>query len=119
MDADPRLAAGAGGAVRYLAESAGLEGGAAKQFQTAAVTVCEEAFSSLNPQHPQLDVYLTLFEDRIEVALAQEGDAGPALSMQELLKNSTQAMKGVDRVQFEQKRGAFVTRLTKFFGGQG
>lgn len=77
IDADARLAAAAGGAARYLADAAGLQDEAISQLQSATVAACQEAFKHLTPEHPRLEVILTRFADRIEVALAQEGDTEP------------------------------------------
>lgn len=114
IDADPRLAAGAGGAARYFAESAGIEGSAATEFQTATVHVCEQAFANMTSDEAHLEVLFLQFDDRVEVALSQEGDAEPAVSLQSLLGPKPSVMQGVDRVQFEHIGGASVTRLTKF-----
>ena len=118
MDADPRLVAGAGGAVRYMAETAGLEGDAAKQFQSAAVATCEEVFSTLTPEYPQLDIFLTLFEDRIEVAVSHQGDSDLKRKPGAIGNRSKHEVCGVDRIQIEQQQDASVTRLTKFFAPQ-
>jgi hypothetical protein len=79
IDADARLAAAAGGAARYLAGSAGLQDEASSQLQSATVAACQEAFKHLTPEHPRLEVTLTRFADRIEIALAQEGGTQPAV----------------------------------------
>jgi hypothetical protein len=114
LDADPRFAAGAGGAVRYMAENAGLEADDVSQFQAAAVNACETAFSNMISEHPQLDVYLTQFEDRIEVAFSLEGDAAPAVSLKAIMEGPGNSVRGVDRVQYEHQGGASITRLTKY-----
>ncbi|HUL15049.1 MAG TPA: hypothetical protein VLV88_03575 [Terriglobales bacterium] len=114
LDADPRFAAGAGGAVRYMAENAGLEASDASQFQAAAIDACETAFSNMTAEHRHLDVFLTQFEDRIEVAFSQEGDAAPAVSLRTIMEGPVNAVRGVDRVQYEHEGGASITRLTKY-----
>jgi hypothetical protein len=65
IDSDPRLAAAVGGAARYLADSAGMEGDAVVQLQKAVVAACEEAFEYLTEAHPHLVVTLTRLSDRI------------------------------------------------------
>jgi len=61
IDADARLAAAAGGVVRYLADVAGLENRAAVQLQSAVIAACSEAFEHLTPAHPQLQITFTRF----------------------------------------------------------
>jgi len=118
LDADSRFAAGAGGAVRYMAENAGLEADDASQFQAAAVSACETAFSNMIAEQPHLDVYVTQFDDRIEVAFSQEGDAAPAVSLRAIMEGPVNAVRGVDRVQYEHQGGASITRLTKYLPQQ-
>lgn len=114
IDADARLAAGAAAAARYFAESAGVEGKAATEFQTATAHACEQAFANMPSDDSHLDVFLLQFDDRVEVALSQEGDVEPAVSLQSLLGATPSTIQGVDRVQYEHIGGASVTRLTKF-----
>jgi hypothetical protein len=127
IEADPRLAAAAGGAARYFADAAGLEAPAIADWQTAIVAACEEAFQHLTPEHPRLNVTLTRLADRLEVALSREGEMAPAVGLATLAGiaphgqhvQARQAGKslvlgGVDRVQYETHSGVAVTRLTKF-----
>jgi hypothetical protein len=127
MEADPRLAAAAGGAARYFADAAGLEAPAIASWQTAIVAACKEAFANLTREHPRLDVIFTRLVDRLEVTLSQEGETAPALGLDSLTGLSAEAgdapdktqsgspvMRGVDRVQYESKGGMAVTRLTKY-----
>jgi hypothetical protein len=123
IDADPRLAAAAGGAARCLGGAAGLEDASLSQLQSAIVAACREEFRHLDAAHPHLEVTLTRFADRIEVALAHEGESSPAMGLDavvgfaaQLRDNSsgTRALDGVDRVQFETHGGCAITRLTKF-----
>lgn len=121
MDPDARLAAAAGGAARYLAESAGLANEAVAQLQKSIVAACLEAFEHLTGGRPHLDVTLTLFTDRIEVAVTHEGATSPALGLHQIAGfadhfGGSGALDGVDRVQFEAHQGSAVTRLTKYFG---
>ena len=114
IEADPRLAAAAGGAARYFADAAGLEAPAIADWQTAIVAACEEAFQHLTPEHPRLNVTLTRLADRLEVALSREGEMAPAVGLATLAGlaphgqhvQARQAGKslvlgGVDRVQYE------------------
>jgi hypothetical protein len=122
IDADPRLAAAAGGAAHYLGVAAGLEDASLDQLQSAIVAACREEFRKLDAAHPHLEVTLTRFIDRIEVALAHEAEGSPASinaaagSAAQLGDNSSCAcrLEGIDRVQFETHDGCAVTRLTKF-----
>ena len=81
IEADPRLAAAAGGAARYFADAAGLESEVIAHWQTAIVAACMEAFEHLTHEHPRLDVTLTRLADRLEVALSREGDMAPAVGL--------------------------------------
>ena len=127
IEADPRLAAAAGGAARYFADAAGLEAPAIAGWQTAIVAACKEAFAHLTREHPRLDVSFTRLVDRLEVALSREGETAPAVGLDSLTGLSPQGggepdkqrtgspvMRGVDRVQYESKDGTAVTRLTKY-----
>lgn len=127
IEADPRLAAAAGGAARYFADAAGLEGPAMVGWQAAIVEACKEAFVHLTREHPRLDVSFTRLADRLEVALSREGETAPAIGLDSLTGISPQSddapgkartdspvLRGVDRVQYESKDGTAVTRLTKY-----
>ena len=127
IEADPRLAAAAGGAARYFADAAGLEAPEIGRWQKAVVAACKEAFAHLTREHPRLDVSFTRWVDRLEVALSREGESAPALgldSLAGLVPESGDALEetggrspvlgGVDRVQYESKNGLAVTRLTKY-----
>ena len=127
IEADARLAAAAGGAARYFADAAGLEGSALADWQTAIVTACKEAFEHLTREHPRLDVSFTWLTDRLEVALSREGDTSPAIGLDSPAGLASQSgnpqgkapggspvLGGVDRVQYETRNGVAVTRLTKY-----
>ena len=121
IDADTRLAAAVGGAARFIADAAGLTSDEATDLQKSIVTACEEAFEHLTSQHPHLTVTLTRFADRIEVAMAHEGDAEPAVGLDRIAGFAGQlegsgGLGGIDRVQYEAHDGKAVTRLTKYFG---
>jgi hypothetical protein len=123
IDADPRLAAAAGGAAHYLGVAAGLEDVSLDRLQSAIVAACREEFRKLDAAHPHLEVTLTRFIDRIEVALAREAEGSPAASINAVAGSAAQLgdnsscacrLDGIDRVQFETRDGSAVTRLTKF-----
>jgi hypothetical protein len=127
IEADVRLAAAAGGAARYLADAAGLEGPAISNWQTAIVAACKEAFEHLTRDHPRLNVTLTRLADRLEVALSREGESAPAVGLDSLAglvpqsadapdkaRRGSPVLRGVDRVQYESRDGMAVTRLTKY-----
>ncbi len=121
IDPDARLAAAAGGVARYLAESAGLSNEEVSQLQKSIVAACQEAFEHLTGEKPHLNVTLTRFSDRIEVAVAHKGEASPAVGLDQIAGfadqlGSSSALGGVDRVQFEAREGLAVTRLTKYVG---
>jgi hypothetical protein len=121
IDADPRLAAAAGGAARYLAESAGLTPEEAAELQKSVVAACQDVFAHLAGGHAHLTVTLSRYPDRIEVAMAHEGDAEPAVGLDRIAGFAGQVggsggLGGVDRVQYEARNGLAVTRLTKYLG---
>ena len=124
IDADARLAAGAGGVVRFIADAAGLEGAAAAQLQLTVITVCTETFEHLSREHPHLGIDFKRYADRIEIAFSHEGeDAAPAIGLDTIAgfaPRSTPgapdsgAFAGVDRVQYETHGKEVITRLTKY-----
>jgi hypothetical protein len=125
IDADPRFAAAVGGAARYLADAAGVKEDAVAQLQASVVAACREAFDHLTADHPHLEVTLTSFPDRIEVALAHHGESLPAVGLDSIAGFGAQiggsgtgsgGVAGVDRVQYEAHGGKTVTRLTKYIG---
>jgi hypothetical protein len=107
IDADMRLAAGAGGVAQYLADAAGLDHAAVSRLQSAVIAACKEAFKYLTVKHPHLNIIFASFADRLEVVLSHEGEDAPARPA---------AFAGVDRVQYEERGGEIVTRLTKYLG---
>jgi hypothetical protein len=121
IDPDPRLAAAAGGAARYLAEAAGLTIEEAAELQKSIVTACQETFEHLTGDHPHLTVTLSRYLDRIEIAIAHQGDAAPAVGLDRIAGFASQVggsggLGGVDRVQYEARGGLAITRLTKYLG---
>jgi hypothetical protein len=126
IDPDARFAAAVGGAARYLADAAGLKEDAVAQLQASIVAACGEAFDHLTPDHPHLEVTLTSFPDRIEVALAHHGESLPAIGLDSIAGFAAKmgggggavpgGLAGVDRVQYETHGGETVTRLTKYIG---
>ena len=125
IDADARLAAAAGGVVRYLADAAGLQNDAVARLQSAVIAACSEAFEHLTADHPQLQITFTRFPDRMEVALSHLRENSPAFGLDTIAGSTAQVggtgpiqvvLAGFDRVQYETRRGAGVTRLTKYIG---
>jgi len=121
IDADARLAAAAGGAVRYFGESAGLTAEEVAELQKSIVAACEEAFEHLTGERPHLMVALTRYPDRIEIAMSHEGAREPAVGLDRIAGFASQpggpgGLGGVDRVQYEAHDGLAVTRLTKYLG---
>jgi hypothetical protein len=123
IDADPRLAAAAGGAARFFADAAGLENEAISQFQAATVSACNQTFENLNDDHACVEVTVSQFTDRIEVAISHRGDAVPAVGLDAIAGfaaqvggsgGGTSSFVGVDRVQFDAKGPQAVTVLTKY-----
>jgi hypothetical protein len=125
IEADARLAAAAGGVVRYLADAAGFENDAIARLQSAVVAACSEAFEHLSADHPQLQIKFTRFSDRMEVALSHLGEDSPAVGLDTIAGFAAQVggtgsiqvvLAGFDRVQYETHGGEAVTRLTKYIG---
>jgi hypothetical protein len=121
IDADARLAAAAGGAARYLAEAAGLTNDEAADLQKSIVAACLGAFENLEGEHPHLTVTFARYPDRIEVAVAHEGSAGPAMGLDRIAGFTDQlvgsgGLSGIDRIQYEAREGLAVTRMTKYLG---
>jgi hypothetical protein len=118
IEADARLAAGAGGLAHFLGEAAGLSADAATELQKSVVAACNEAFENMSGEHAHLNLTFAWYADRIEVAVAQEGDV-PAVGLDRIAGFAEQigsmaALSGIDRVQFEAKDGTAITRLTKY-----
>ena len=67
IDSDPRLAAAAGGAVRFLAESAGMPEDVCREFEEATVRACLEAFGGRAANSHTVE--FLVFPDRLEVAV--------------------------------------------------
>jgi hypothetical protein len=125
IDADPRLAAAAGGAARYFGDAAGLENDAVSQLQAATISACTQAFESLSNADASVEVTLSHYSDRIEVAISHEGDAAPVVGLDSIAGFAAQVggpagansgFAGVDRVQFDTQGPQAVTRLTKYLG---
>jgi hypothetical protein len=121
IDPDARLAAAAGGAARCLAEAAGLASDVVVELQKSIVAACQEAFEHLTGERPHLNVTLTRYPDRIEVAITHEGGAGPAMGLDRIAGFADQlggsgGLGGIDRVQYESREGLEITRLTKYLG---
>src|SRR5262249_20033770 len=68
VDPDARLAAGAGGIARYLADSAGMASAASSELQAETVSACLQAFESL--KQSALQIRYALYSDRIEIDLS-------------------------------------------------
>jgi hypothetical protein len=125
LDADPRLAAAAGGVARYLADAAGLDSDAVARLQSAVIAACSEAFEHLTAENPRLEITFARLPDRMEVALTHRGEGSPAVGLDTIAGfaariggSETQpgVFAGFDRVQYETQGGEAVTRLTKYFG---
>jgi hypothetical protein len=72
IDSDPRLAAAAGGAVRFLAEAAGMPEEVCKELQEATVRACLKAFDARAARSHTVE--FLVFGDRLEVTV--DADAG-------------------------------------------
>ena len=74
MDADERLAAAAGGAARYMADTAGLENSEILGLQAAVVAACKHCFTC-HSTAKRCDIALQRLTDRIEIELSFPGKA--------------------------------------------
>ena len=118
---DSRLLAGLGGAIAHCACVAGLGETAAASLRAAAIAAGQEVFAKMPASDARLDVTITHYPDRLEVALAHPGSAAPAVGLDTLSGLAQQGSAqnpflagGVDRVQFESQGGMACTRLTKY-----
>ena len=121
IDPDARLAAAAGGIARFVSEAAGLASEAAAELQKSVVAVCVAAFRGLRSDHSHVTVTVERFSDRIEVAVAHEGDPSPAVGLDQIAGFAGQVgagakLGGVDRIQYEARQGTAITRLIKYLG---
>ncbi len=107
MDADERLAAAAGGAARYFADSAGMPNEQILSLQAAVIRACAHCFTCHTTAH-SCDVTLQRFENRIEVELALPG----VPSAEKQVKPN---IPGVDEVHCEFAADSSRMRLVKFF----
>lgn len=81
LDADPRFAAAAGGALRCLAELAGMSEEDSREFQAATIQACLDAFAA-NTTRSHL-IEFTVFENRLEVVVdSNTGSSAIRLSRQ-------------------------------------
>ena len=109
FDADKRLAAAAGGVVRYFADAAGLGNGVVSELQSATIAVCNQEFEQLNEPSQRLEVTLTRSPDRIEVVVRRHG-----VEASRDTDERQGRIAGVDRVQHETHLDLAITRLTKY-----
>ena len=125
IEADARLAAAAGGVVRWLADAAGLQNDVIAHLQSAVIAACSELFEHLTPTHPRLEILFARFTDRLEVALSHRGENSPAVGLDTIAGfvtgsggtgTNSEIFSGFDRVQYETHDGEAVTRLTKYLG---
>jgi hypothetical protein len=72
MDADERLAAAAGGAARYMADSAGMENTDILALQAAVVAACKYCFAC-HSVAKSCDIALQRLTDRIQIELSFPG----------------------------------------------
>jgi len=106
IDADARLAAAAGGAARFLGDDAGLSTDASNQLQSSVLAACLAEFPKLAQSRSCVEITLTRYSDRLEIALAHPGGGSTA--------DSPAVSAGVDTIQHEARNGQSITRLTKF-----
>lgn len=105
MDADERLAAAAGGAARYMADTAGLENSEILGLQSAVVAACKYCFHC-HGSAEHCDISLQKLTDRIEIILSFPGKESPD-------GKEKPAIAGVDSVDCEFLEDSSRMRLTK------
>jgi hypothetical protein len=115
FDADPRLAAAAGGAARYFADAAELDSESIANLQSATVAVCKEEVDQLPGESRRLEVKLSRSADRIEILVSRPG---PSAAHRDAAIDATPPA-GIDAIQHETSSGAAITRLTKYLGRSG
>jgi hypothetical protein len=105
MDADERLAAAAGGAARYMADSAGMENSEILGLQAAVVAACKYCFHC-HSAAKHCDIALQRLTDRIEIELSFPGKESPE-------GKETPKIAGVDEIQCEFMEGSSRMRMIK------
>ncbi len=93
MDADERLAAAAGGAARYMADSAGMENSEILGLQAAVVAACNYCFKC-HSKAKSCDIALQRLTDRIEIELSFPGKESPE-------GKEKPSIAGVDEIECE------------------
>lgn len=93
MEADERLAAAAGGAARYMADSAGLENSEILGLQAAVVAACKYCFAC-HSAAKSCDIALQRLTDRIEIELSFPGKESPE-------GKEKPSIAGVDEIECE------------------
>lgn len=106
MDADVRLAAAAGGAARYFADSSGLENERILALQSAVVSACEHCFTC-HTSASHCGVTLERFDDRLEVRVSLPGKQNPE-------GKEKPSLSGVDEIHCEFLDDASSMLLVKF-----
>jgi hypothetical protein len=107
LDHDERLAAAAGGAIRIIADAAGLPNDTITQLQTAVVSACKLCFDCHRDAATPCQVNFHRFDDRIEVEVSVPGEEAPT-------EKPKVTWAGVDDVKCENRENSGVLRLTKF-----
>jgi hypothetical protein len=105
MDADERLAAAAGGAARYMADSAGLENSEILGLQAAVVEACKYCFHC-HSSAKHCDVALQRLTDRIVIELSFPGKESPE-------GKEKPKIAGVDEIQCEFMEDSSRMRMIK------
>ena len=105
MDADERLAAAAGGAARYLADTAGLENSEILGLQAAVVAACKYCFHC-HSSATHCDIALQRLTDRIEIEVSFPGKESPEGKEKPIIA-------GVDQIECEFLEDSSRMRLTK------
>ena len=105
MDADERLAAAAGGAARYLADTAGLENSEILGLQAAVVAACKYCFTC-HSTAKHCDIALQRLTDRIEIEVSFPGKNSPPTKEKPVIA-------GVDQIDCEFLEDSSKMRLTK------
>ena len=74
LDADDRLAAAIGGAIRYFADNAGLENDSILQLQSSVLAACKQFFDAHHGPTP-CQACIRRLDDRLELELQVPGAA--------------------------------------------
>jgi hypothetical protein len=118
LDADPRLLAGLSGAVEHFAQMTGFDPAGCADLMDAVETTCRETFPLASAG--TVDVLLSSYPDRVEIAVEHRGEAQPAAGLDTFLGGAgvpagagLALLNRVDRILYNTEGGVSRTTLIK------